>query len=307
MALHGLSALTIGVPNVEETAAYYEDFGLTPLGQGRFGTVDGGEQFVVTHAATRRVLDLTVGADDPDDISRIAARLREHGYPYEHSAESVGAIDPATGVRATVAVRPRIKQTPAVPVGFNAPGNLGRPEGRSPAILRDYRPRPRKLGHVVLGSPHWEASRDFFVRGLGFRISDEVADHAVFMRCSTDHHNVLVQRAPVAFLHHTSWQVDDVDDVGRAAMAMLEDHPERHVWGLGRHYLGSNFFWYLRDPAGNFSEYYSDMDAIIDDQLWEPGVWEGAKSLYNWGPPPPPSFLDPEDLAAIMTGAHQSG
>jgi hypothetical protein len=30
-------------------------------------------------------------------------------------------------------------------------------------------------------------------------------------------------------------------------------HPERHVWGLGRHYVGSNFFWYLRDPAGNFS------------------------------------------------------
>jgi hypothetical protein len=30
----------------------------------------------------------------------------------------------------------------------------------------------------------------------------------------------------------------------------------------------SNFFWYLKDPAGNFSEYYSDMDCIIDDQLW---------------------------------------
>jgi hypothetical protein len=34
------------------------------------------------------------------------------------------------------------------------------------------------------------------------------------MRCSTDHHNVLVQQAPVAFLHHTSWQVDDVDEDG---------------------------------------------------------------------------------------------
>jgi hypothetical protein len=51
---------------------------------------------------------------------------------------------------------------------------------------------------------------------------------------------------------------------------MLEEHPERHVWGLGRHYGGSNFFWYLKDPAGNFSEYYSDMDCIIDDQLWTP-------------------------------------
>jgi hypothetical protein len=98
--------------------------------------------------------------------------------------------------------------------------------------------------------------------------------------------------------------VEDVDEIGRGACAMLEGHPERHVWGLGRHYAGSNFFWYLKDPAGNFSEYYSDMDCIIDDQLWTPETLEGARSLFNWGPPPPPSFLEPEDLAALMTGAH---
>jgi len=80
-----------------------------------------------------------------------------------------------------------------------------------------------------------------------------------------------VQQAPVSFLLHTSWELDHVDEVGRGATAMLEEHPERHTWGLGRHYLGSNFFWYLRDPAGNFSEYYSDIDCILDDQLWEPG------------------------------------
>jgi hypothetical protein len=108
----------------------------------------------------------------------------------------------------------------------------------------------------------------------------------------------------VQFLHHTSWQVDDVDEVGRGATAMLAADPARHVWGLGRHHVGSNFFWYLKDPAGNFSEYYSDLDCIVDDALWQPGVWDGMHSLYNWGPPPPPSFLAPEDLAGLMTGAH---
>src|SRR5436305_1371609 len=78
-----------------------------------------------------------------------------------------------------------------------------------------------------------------------------------------------------------------------------------HVWGRSRHYIGSNFFWYLRDPAGNFTEYYSDMDCIIDDQLWKPEVFDqGPKSLFSWGPPPPPSFIMPEDLAAHMVGAH---
>ena len=47
---------------------------------------------------------------------------------------------------------------------------------------------------------------------------------------------------------------------------------------------GSNFFWYLKDPAGNFSEYYSDMDCIIDDQLWTPQDLEGARGLFAWGP-----------------------
>ena len=51
-------------------------------------------------------------------------------------------------------------------------------------------------------------------------------------------------------------------------------------------------------------EYYADLDCIIDDQLWTPGVWDGAKSLYSWGPPVPPSFLAPDDLAELMTGAH---
>ena len=85
---------------------------------------------------------------------------------------------------------------------------------------------------------------------------------------------------------------------------MLDGRPERHVWGLGRHHAGSNFFWYLKDPAGNFSEYYSDLDCVVDDALWKPEVVEGIKGLYNWGPPPPPSFLAPEDLAALMTGSH---
>jgi hypothetical protein len=31
MTLHRLTSVCIGVPNMAETAAYYEEFGLTPL------------------------------------------------------------------------------------------------------------------------------------------------------------------------------------------------------------------------------------------------------------------------------------
>lgn len=309
MSLHRLTDLTIGVPDVAETARYYAEFGLTPVPDDAgptehgFTTVDGGRQLRIVSAPKRRLISLGVGAEHRDDLDRIVAALDRLGIPVRRDGDRLAAVDPASGLRVDVSVAPRIDQAPAPASPFNGPGRLGRIDARSAAILRAEPVRPRKLGHVVFGSVDQESTQRFFVQGLGFKVSDEAPGLAAFLRCSTDHHNVLVQQAPLNFLHHTAWEVDDVDEVGRGATAMLEGHPERHIWGLGRHHIGSNFFWYLRDPAGNFCEYYSDIDAILDDQLWEPAVVAGEKSLYAWGPPPPPSFLQPEDLADLMTAA----
>jgi catechol 2,3-dioxygenase-like lactoylglutathione lyase family enzyme len=306
MSLHGLLSVTIGVPNVEETAAYYAEFGLNPQAGGWFSTVDAGQQLRILPAPTRRLLELRAGADDADDLARSAENLARLGVPRELRGASLEATEPVTGVRVGLDIAPRTRQDPAPASVYNGPGRFDRPGGRAPGFMRADRVRPRKLGHAVLGSTDYRATIVFFVDGLGFKVSDRIKGVGAFLRCSTDHHNVLVMAAPVSFLHHTSWQVDDIDDVGRGACAMLEGRPERHVWGLGRHYAGSNFFWYLKDPAGNFSEYYSDMDCIVDDQLWTPEDLEGARGLFAWGPPPPPSFMHPEDLAAMMTGAHSA-
>ena len=244
--------------------------------------------------------------DDVDDLARAADSLQRMGIEVGRGPDSISAVEKATGTRAFLEIADRFVQQAQPATRYNGPGRYERVGRRAPGVQRDERVRPRKLGHAVLGSTDYEITKAFFVQGLGFKISDHIKGAGTFMRCSTDHHNILVLAAPVSFLHHTSWQVDDVDDVGRGAHAMLEDNPERHIWGLGRHYGGSNFFYYLKDPAGNFSEYYSDMDCIVDDQLWTPQDLEGAQGLYSWGPPPPPSFLHPEDLAALMTGAHSA-
>ena len=98
--------------------------------------------------------------------------------------------------------------------------------------------------------------------------------------------------APLNFLHHTFWLVNDLD----------EGSPGRSPCSLGgagagggarAHYVGSNFFWYLKDPAGQFAQYYADMDCIVYDQLWTRKTSNGARGLFVWGPPPPPSFLHP--------------
>lgn len=303
MSLHRLDRVTMGVPNVPATIAYYTEFGLTHLGDGRFTTLDGGEQLHVTRAPTRRLVELGVSADSPDDLFSIASRLSRFDGSVEMDGSDLVAREPVSGFSVRISVAPRLTQDQIAATPYNGPGRVER-AGRAPGVLRTYRVQPRKLGHCVVGTTNLEATKRFFTEGLGFKVSDYIGDKGAFMRCSQDHHNVLALAAPVNFLHHTSWQVNDIDDVGRGASAMLEGNPERHVWGLGRHHAGSNFFWYLKDPAGNFSEYYSDMDCIPEDELWTPEVLDGAQGLFNWGPPPPPSFLAPEDLASLMAGHH---
>ena len=60
MSLHRLKSVTIGVPNVAETAAYYQAFGLTETAPGRLATTDGGEQLILVESAQRRLVALGV-------------------------------------------------------------------------------------------------------------------------------------------------------------------------------------------------------------------------------------------------------
>ncbi len=306
MALHRLQSITLGVPDIAATAAFYEDFGLVQTRPGAFATTDGGEQLHLVHAPSRRLLRATFAADDFDDLARIHRNLTNEQFGGSLSGSTLDVVEPITGVNVRLEVLPRLNQTHTPAPLVNGPGRIDRVNARAAGVLVEERVRPRRLGHFVLGTTNFEVTRRFFVEGLGFKVSDIIRDFGVFMRCSTDHHNILVQRAPVPFIHHSSWQVDDVDTIGRGAMDMLEGHPERHVWGLGRHYAGSNFFWYLKDPAGNFAEYHSDMDCIPEDAIWTPEELEGARGLFRWGPPPPPSFIDPEDLADLMVSGHSS-
>ena len=168
VALHRLTRITIGVPNVAPTAEYYEEFGLTPTANGRFATVDGGEQLELVPAPTRRLLELGIGVDDPDDLARVAAALATLGVSAERTASSVVAVDPGTEASVVVAIADRNRPAAGAAVPTNGPGRADRGSQRADAVLRGGAVRPRKLGHVVLGSTDFEASQRFFIEGLGF-------------------------------------------------------------------------------------------------------------------------------------------
>lgn len=298
MALHRLTSIEVGVPEIAPVAEFYRDFGLIETPTGGFATRDGGEQLRLVTAPHRRLVELGIGADDPDDLDRVTASLAALDVAVERTDHRIVATEPVTDTRVVVEIAPRYAPAPWEPDPTNAPGHDARTNTRAPALDREGPVRPSKLGHVVLGSPDQAATQRFFTEGVGFRVSDEISGIAAFLRCSSEHHNLLVQDAPLTYLHHTSWTLADVDEIGRGATHVLQADPARHVWGLGRHWIGSNNFWYLRDPAGNFAEYHSDLDVIDDDAAWAAASIADLRALYAWGPPVPPEFILPDDIAA---------
>jgi catechol 2,3-dioxygenase-like lactoylglutathione lyase family enzyme len=299
MALHRLTTITLGVPDVAAAAAFYREFGLVETAPGTFATAHGGEQLRLLPATRRGLVELGLGADDPDDVASIARALARLGVAASHDATALQAVEPVTGLAITVTVTPRTTRPGPERQLCNAPGRAERTNRPANAVLRDGPVRPTNLSHVAIASPDQAATTRFFTEGLGFATSDRLPMIA-FMRCSEDHHNVAVQQGPVTFLHHTAWEVADVDEVGRGGGAMVGADPARHVWGLGRHAIGSNFFWYLCDPAGNFAEYVSDLDRITDAAAYEPPAWNGPQFVRAWAPPLPPEFLAPKDLPDLL-------
>jgi catechol 2,3-dioxygenase-like lactoylglutathione lyase family enzyme len=302
MSLHRLRSIAIGVPSVDPVRAFYRDFGLDEVAPGRFASADGGEQLRLVEAPRRRLVALAIGVDHADDLGRVAASLDRLGIASERDGRALRAVEPDTGIAVELGVEPRVAQKPPPRIATNAPGETLRRDARSPAVPPAVS-KPRRLQHVVVTASDPAAARRFFVEGLGFQVSDEIAGiGASFLRCSTDHHNLLVQPGPFSFLHHTAWEMDDVDAVGRAAAAMVAADPARHVWGLGRHAIGSNYFWYLRDPAGNYAEYSSDLDVISDAEAWKVAASMPAHGLAAWAPPVPAAFLAPPDIVAMARG-----
>src|SRR5262249_53634876 len=99
----------------------------------------------------------------------------------------------------------------------------------------------------------------------------------------SDHHVIAFVKADGPGLHHLSWDVPSINHIGLGAMQMA-DKGFTAGWGLGRHVLGSNYFHYVRDPWGSYSEYSSDVDYIPADHDWKGGDHPPEDSFYVWGP-----------------------
>lgn len=190
-----------------------------------------------------------------------------------------------------VQIRPGLKTTPDV--AGHQPSPLPVDGVRSAPYRGNVgRVLPRRLSHIALFTKDVDAQVDFFTRVLGLRLSDRAGDRVAFLHAphGGDHHLIALVAGSGPGLHHLSWDVPSLDEVGMGSMAMADAGYTRG-WGVGRHVLGSNYFHYVQDPWGSFSEYSATMDYIPASVDWIGQDHPMQESFYLWGPEVPPAML----------------
>jgi catechol 2,3-dioxygenase len=296
LGVHSLDQFVLAVPDASVAQDFYSQFGLDVRAKGNtlelntFGH-DHRWGSVVEGVPQKAMHHLSFGCY-ADDISRLKTRIEGNG---------IKLIDPPPGFESNgfwfrnhEGVLIEIKVAPKVSPDKKSDSQwITVGPGTAAATVRDKAPavRPRRLSHVLIFTRDIDASIEFYSRNLGLRLSDRAADIVAFMHGihGSDHHLLALVKSTAPGFHHCSWDVASVNDIGLGAMRMA-DKGWVKGWGLGRHVLGSNYFHYVRDPWGSFSEYSCDIDYIPKEDRWSSADHKPEDSFYLWGPEVPREF-----------------
>jgi catechol 2,3-dioxygenase len=302
MPVRALLHYALEVPDQTVGETFYRTFGLVDQ-PARDGAVhlrpsDLGRECTLLYGGPRKRLHHLAFGAPGDEYEAVRDSIRRAGVREVDPPK--GAPDGGFWIRDPddhpVNVRPEGGQEPPPdpPLVTNSPGHIQRQVVRG-SPDRHAKVAPRKLGHVLLFTPDVDRQLDFYTGVLGLRLSDRVKSIIAFTRCTTDHHNLAFLTSKGPGFHHASFQVGSVDEIAVGASRM-HDAGWQKGWGLGRHVIGSNYFHYTRDPWGSFAEYYHDLDYIPENCAWVPRDFPEEDSLYVWGPPLPPEFVENTEL-----------
>ena len=105
-----------------------------------------------------------------------------------------------------------------------------------------------------------------------------------------DHHVFFCNHNPKAGLNHVSYEVQDIDCVFQDHEYIKRLGKYDHMWGIGRHLLGSQVYDYWCDPWGRVHERWADTDRL---NAANGGNLVSAEEGFQsqWGDRPPDRFL----------------
>lgn len=295
IGVHSVDRFVFSVPDLNEAEHFYRAFGLDPRRvEGRLDLHSFGNAhcWASVHESGRpkklEYVSFGIFAEDLDSMRKRAKGLACEPHPLS-GGQGVWLRNP-DGIPIQLVVAPKV-----------SPGAKGRPvsepapqagKGAAPARSKVARVRPRYLSHILFFTPDVPRMMRFLTEVLGLRLSDQSGDVIAFLHGphGSDHHMVALAKSQGPGLHHSSWDVGSIDEVGRGSEQMRAAG-YAHGWGVGRHVLGSNYFYYVRDPWGSYAEYTFDIDFVPHDVDWHPADHPPEDSLYVWGPSLPEDFI----------------
>lgn len=296
--VHSVHSFAVNVPSLADAEAFYTAFGLDVRRTGerldlhafghphRWGTV---------HAAGggKRLLHVAFGIYQ-EDLAAFRERIAATGLGCEPHRASDGQglwLRDPDGVPIQLVVAERTSPVAKAPP--HAPQPVPPGTGAAPARSKAAPVRPQRMSHLLRFTPDVGRSIAFYRDVLGLRLSDHSGDLIAFMHAAhgSDHHVLAFAKSDRPGLHHTSWEVGSLDEVGLGSEQM-RNRGFGEGWGVGRHVIGSNYFYYVRDPWKSWAEYTWDIDYIPLDIDWRAADHPPEDSIYVWGPPMHPEFIN---------------
>lgn len=301
--------VTYEVPDLGEMEAFLTAFGMTKvegsdtevLYMRGIGTQH--HIHVTRRAEKQRFVGASIEVASMDDLEELAQK--------PGSSQIQEATEPGGGYEVVM----------TMPDGFEIKAMWGREkqeplEDREPFAFNNIRDKNRvnavvrqgtapctisRLGHFVLHVSNHDETMEWLNDRFNFLPSDyflppgeEGPIVGTFVRLDlgeqlVDHHFMLVLQSDWVGVHHSSFEVTDLDAVMSSHDYLIEKGYQLDV-GVGRHVLGSQIFDYWKDPFGFRIEHYTDGDVV--DASHKPGTFNGtASDTTQWGNRPPLEFF----------------
>ena len=285
MTIMRVESLVYGVEDIDAGKRYFEDWGLPSADHGASGAdylLPSGQSIQLRKAsdsllppaieAGSTVREIVWGVDNAAALDAIGAELSRDQKVERDSAGGLRAKDPV-GMALTFRV------AKAVPVKPQAPD-----KGVNHPFWPVDRVHPLRIGHAVFFTPSskLKETSEFYTGRLGFRMTESVRGFGDFMRCggSPDHHNLfLISIGEKQGFNHVAFELNNFDEIMTGGKFM-EGHGWKATTKPGRHIMGSNLFWYFKNPSGGNTEYFADMDVF--DENWQPRIHDKNPGYAHW-------------------------
>ncbi len=292
LGVHSLDHFALTVPDLAVARAFYDAFGLDVR------EADGGLA-LHTHGHSQCWARISTGG--AKQLTYLCFGIyAEDEAPFAAHLDAVGAkrisgplegiwIEGFDGLPINVRVAP--KCSPDDKTRFETVSSAS---GTSGAVFNSAAPKthPRNLSHFAIYTTDVIAATAWYEKVLGLRLSDGSGPVVAFLHGAhgSDHHLLALVGSTHRGMHHASWDVGSFQEVGLGSAQMFRAG-YKEGWGVGRHVLGGNYFYYARDPWGSYSEFSADIDYIPADCDWPSAQHAPEDSFYLWGPDVPPELV----------------